>query len=89
MISETAVPHRGGVLHLNRPITADQKATLQSLPPPKPEKQAMIDAHMAYATAFLPRARRLAIDWGVDWPDRLEDVTWDNLKITLGLKKPY
>jgi hypothetical protein len=89
MISETGEVHRGGLLHLNRLITPDQKAELEALPPPVPERQAMIDGHMAYAKAYLPRARRLAEQWSVDWPERFEDVTWSHLHTTLGVKRPY
>lgn len=89
MIAETGAPHRGGALHLNRLITAEQKAVLEGMPPPVPEKDAMIAGHMAYAAAYLPLARRLAQDWNVDWPERFEQVTWDMLSDKLGLERPY
>jgi len=89
MIQETAAPHRGGLLHLNRLITLEQKAELEALPPPVPEKQAMIDGHMAYAKAYLPRASKMAKACNVDWPVRFEDVTWDNLEKTLGITRPH
>lgn len=89
MIDETQAPHRGGILHLNRLITEAQKATLTALPPPVPERQAMIDAHLAYASAYLPRARRRAAQVGLEWPERFEAVTWNRLKQSLGVERPY
>lgn len=86
MIEETAAPHRGGALHLNRLITDEQKQVLLSLPPPVPERDRLIAAHLAYAAAYLPRARRLAKRWGVEWPQRFEAATWERLKHTLSVE---
>lgn len=66
LIEETGAPNRGGVLHLNRLITDEQKELLISLPPAVPNLDAMISAHIAYAQVYLPRARKLAGQWGVD-----------------------
>lgn len=89
MIEETAAPHRGGILHLNRLITDEQKAVLTAMPAPVPEREGMIAAHLAYAAAFLPRARMRAQALGMDWPARFEDVTWARLKDSLGIDCPY
>lgn len=89
MIEETAAPDRGGILHLNRLINDDQKTVLTALPPPEPTRQAMIDAHMAYAAAFLPRARRRAGEIGAEWPETFEAATWAKLGKTLRVKRPY
>lgn len=89
LIAETDAPNRGGILHLNRLITDDQKALLTALPPPVPERQAMIDTHLAYARAYLPRARARAAALGVDWPEAFEAATWAKLKDSLGLDRPY
>lgn len=88
MIGETGAPHRGGVLHLNRLITGEQKQVLTSLPLPAPERQALIDAHLLYAEAYLPRARRLARLWGVEWPAEFEAATWEHLAATLAIRPP-
>lgn len=89
LITQTAAPHRGGVLHLNRLITDEQKELLMSLPPPVPERDAMIAAHLAYAKAYLPRARKLAQQQGVAWPEAFEAATWAQLGKTLAIKRPY
>jgi len=89
MIAETAERHRGGILHLNRLITQEQKAALMTLPAAEPTRQAIIDANVAYATVFLPRARAMATKIGMEWPDRFEEVTWARLKVTLGVTRPY
>jgi len=89
LVEETGAPNRGGALHLNRLITAEQKDLLVALPPPEPTREAMIEGHMAYAAAYLPRARRMAARLDVAWPERFEDVTWTRLQQTLGLDRPY
>ncbi len=89
LIEETAAPHRGGALHLNRLLTEEQKGLLTSLPPPVPERQAMIAAHLAYAAAYLPRARQRAVLLGAVWPERFEQATWRMLGRTLAVERPY
>ncbi len=89
MIEETAAPNRGGALHLNRLLTDQQKEILTSLPPALPNHDAMISAHLAYARAYLPRARKLAPQWDVEWPERFEAVTWRKLSDTLSIERPY
>ncbi|WP_265515710.1 nucleotidyltransferase domain-containing protein [Nitratireductor luteus] len=89
LIEETGAPHRGGALHLNRLITDEQKEVLASLPPPVPTRDMLIAAHMAYAAAYLPRARKLAKLWEIDWPERFEAVTWERLKEALEIEPPF
>lgn len=89
LIAQTNAPNRGGMLHLNRLITDAQKALMTSLPPPVPERDAMIKTHLAYAAAYLPRARKRAAELGVQWPERFEAVTWEKLNDTLGVDRPY
>lgn len=88
MIEETGAPHRGGVLHLNRLITEEQKQVLTSLPLPAPERDGLIEAHLTYAAVYLPRARRLAALWGVEWPAEFEAATWERLAVTLAIRPP-
>ncbi len=89
LVAETGAPNRGGALHLNRLITDEQKTLLEGLPPPVATRDAMIAAHLAYAEAYIPRARRLAPVWGVDWPERFETATWQRLRETLAIEPPY
>lgn len=89
LIVETAAPHRGGVLHLNRLLTDEQKALLVSLPPAIASRESMITAHLAYAKAYLPRARELALQYEIDWPEHFEKVTWALLNATLVIDCPY
>ncbi|KZM50829.1 hypothetical protein [Labrenzia sp. OB1] len=85
LIEETRAPHRGGALHLNRLITDEQKELLGSLPALVPGREIAIEAHLAYAAAYLPRARKLADRYAIPWPERFEQVTLSNLNLKLGL----
>ena len=89
LIEETNAPNRGGILHLNRLISDDQKELLTALPPAIPNRDKMISAHLAYAKAYLPRARRLAAQWDVKWPKKFEAATWKRLNQSLSIDRPY
>ncbi|MFY0613380.1 MAG: nucleotidyltransferase domain-containing protein [Hyphomicrobiaceae bacterium] len=89
LIEEMAAPNRGGVLHLNRLISDEQKELLISLPPALPDRESIISTHLAYAHAYLPRARRLAAQWGIEWPERFEAATWEHLRNNLSIECPY
>lgn len=89
LVEETDAPNRGGILHLNRLITDEQKSLLTSLPPAIPDRESMISAHLAYAKAYLPRARKRALKLGLEWPERFEQATWNQLSKTLSIKCPY
>ncbi|WP_227269713.1 aminoglycoside 6-adenylyltransferase [Roseobacter weihaiensis] len=89
MIEDTNAPNRGGVLHLNRLITDEQKAVLTSLPPAVPTREAMLTAHLAYAKVYLPLARKRVAELGLAWPERFEAVTWAKLRDTLSIERPY
>ena len=89
LIEETNAPNRGGVLHLNRLITDEQKELLTSMPPAVPNLDAMVTAHLAYAAAYLPRARKLALQWDIEWPERFEAATWAQLNRSMSIEPPY
>ncbi|CAH1665761.1 hypothetical protein [Chelatococcus asaccharovorans] len=86
LIEETDAPNRGGALHLNRLITAEQKDLLAALPALTPRREAIIPAYLAYAAAYLPRARALAVARGIAWPARFEQATWARLKKELAIE---
>jgi len=88
LIEETDAPHRGGMLHLNRLITAEQKAALAALPPLVAERDALIANYLAHAALYLPRARKMAARLGALWPERFEAATWAHLHDTLGIEPP-
>jgi hypothetical protein len=87
LIEESDISNKGGALHLNRLLSDEQMAVLLSLPGIEPERQSVIDAHLAYADAFLPRARALASRAGVEWPEAFEAATWLFLQRELGIDK--
>lgn len=80
LIQETHAPNRGGFLHPSRLLTDVQKDLLTSLPLPLPEREAIIAAHLAYAQAYLPRARHIAGRLGVEWPKPLKLPLGRNFK---------
>jgi predicted nucleotidyltransferase len=88
MLEENAVPSwkRGGALRRNPLLTAEQRETLEALPPLKAERDSLIEAQQALAGVFLPRARRLAEEIGMAWPDALEGATRRSLEARLGIR---
>ncbi|MEM7523107.1 MAG: aminoglycoside 6-adenylyltransferase [Pseudomonadota bacterium] len=85
MLEEVTEPDRGGALHLSRLLPAEDMALLMSLPPPTPDRDQVIAAHMALAHAFFPRARRLAAAVGVEWPEAFEAAARKRLTADLGV----
>ncbi len=87
MLEENAVPpwKRGGALHRNPLLTAEQRAELLSLPPLVAKRDSVLDGHRAFAEIFLPRAKRLATRIGMSWPTDFENSTSRYLETNLGL----
>jgi predicted nucleotidyltransferase len=77
---------RGGALHVNTLLTAEQRSELEGLPPVAADRDSLLTADKALAAVFLPRARALAAKIGMAWPDSLEQATRRHLKAELGLE---
>ncbi len=74
-------PHeRGGALRLNALLTPEQRHQLSALPPLAANRESVIEGHLALARLFLPRARKLASETGMPWPEQLESATRAHLK---------
>ena len=76
---------RGGALHRNHLLTAEQRDALQALPTVAAERSSILAGNAAFAALFLPRAKRLADEIGMDWPSAFEDATRRHLQRTLQL----
>jgi predicted nucleotidyltransferase len=87
MLEENGVTSamRGGVLKLNRFLTAEQRAALDTLPPLAATRASVIEAHGALARIFLSRARTLAAARGVTWPESFEQAVRSALARELDL----
>lgn len=76
---------RGGALHRNPFLTADQRIALESLRPVSADRDALFAANVELAELFLPMARRLAGRVGAPWPEEFEAATRRHLSERLGL----
>lgn len=87
MLEENGVgpKQRGGALRRNQFLTAAQRAELAAIPPVSAARHSLIAANRVLAAIFLPRARRLAVQVGMEWPTEFEDATRRNLKLKLDL----
>jgi hypothetical protein len=87
MLEENGVTQsmRGGVLKLNRFLTAEQRAELEAVPPLAATRASVLAANGALARIFFPRARALAAARGVDWPHDFERAVRSVLARELGL----
>jgi hypothetical protein len=77
---------RGGALHRNPMLTAEQRADLSALPAIAADRASIIAGTTAFTRLFLPRARRLAAEIGMDWPTEFEAATRRHLLKTLDLQ---
>jgi Nucleotidyltransferase domain len=84
MLEESPVADRGGALHLSRLLPQPQMDVLQALPYPRPDRASVIEAHMAIARQFFPRARTLAAKLAIAWPEEFETATHRHLKKAFG-----
>ncbi|NJM83064.1 MAG: nucleotidyltransferase domain-containing protein [Tabrizicola sp.] len=73
-----------GALHLSRSVAATDMATLHALPCPVPTRASVVEAHVALAKAFLPRARAAHDRHDIPWPDRFEAATRRKLSESFG-----
>jgi predicted nucleotidyltransferase len=85
MLEENGVSpaDRGGALKRNTFLDDGQRQQLESLPAVKAEQESVLDCILALAGIFLPRARRLAAQVGMEWPSTFEEATRRHLETTL------
>jgi hypothetical protein len=86
LILETEPPLPPGALHLARLISPKDLAMVEALPGVVATRDSVIAANLAYAGAFLPRARIVAERAGAVWPQALEDACarqWRRLDLVL------
>lgn len=85
MLEDAALPEAHGALHLGKLLPPEDMATLAALPPARPDRPDMA-AHLAAARAFIPRARRMARDLGLPWPEAFAQATARRLEAELGTR---
>lgn len=88
MVAEQNPLHPPGAKSLSRVLPAADIALLKELPNPQAARDPVLAANLALAAAFLPRARRLAVKTGLDWPQRLETACRARLHRELGAELP-
>lgn len=88
MLAENGIDPARGALHRNPLLTDEQRRALESLPPALATRESVIEGQTAVAAIFLPRARRLARDIGMNWPEAFEAATRRHLRTGIGLELP-
>lgn len=84
MIEQTGIPDPGGALHLSRLLSTEQMSILLGLPYPKPERIALVEAHLTIAREFMPRAKAVAAQLDIPWPEAFEGATLRHLRQVFG-----
>lgn len=77
---------RGGAKRLNPLLTPEQRRALDALPPLTPTREAIVAGHVACARLFLPRARQLAAEHALPYPEAFERATLAHLRRQLGIE---
>lgn len=75
MQEELPLADRGGMLHLNKLLAPVDIAALEGLPYPQAEPVSLIEAQLALARLFLPRARIMSARLDIAWPQEFETNT--------------
>lgn len=78
-------PDPGGILHQSKVLPPEAMAVLRSLPYPPLEHEALIAANIEIARQFMPRARALASQLDIEWPERFETATRQRLHSAMAL----
>ncbi|HEY9010447.1 MAG TPA: nucleotidyltransferase domain-containing protein [Devosia sp.] len=65
----------GGILHLSRLLDAERMALMETIPVPERSIESALASQAALARTFLPRAKALYAELGMDWPERFEEAT--------------
>lgn len=79
-----ALPAPVGALSVAKVLPKADMAMLAALPTPPSDTRAVIEAHLAHAREFIPRARALSAQCGAPWPEAFESATRAHLKKALG-----
>lgn len=73
----------GGMLHLSRVLDPGRMAVLAAVPLPQLTADSAIEANLALARVFMPRAKALCAALAVEWPTAFETATRRNLQRAL------
>lgn len=79
---------KGGMLNWTKLYSPEQLALIASVPAPEPTREGIIEAHLACARAFFPRARQLTERLDIAWPHDFEDAAWRHIERELGVVRP-
>jgi len=75
---------RGGAKRLNPYLTREQRAAVESIQLPRPDRDSFIAANNALARLFIPLAKETLARAGAPWPQALEDTTRQHLTRVFG-----
>lgn len=75
---------RGGAKRLNSYLTDEQRAAVEAIHPPGPDRESFIAANRALAGLFFPRAKKALAGSSAPWPQALEDATRRHLTRVFG-----
>jgi len=75
-----------GALHLKRLLTAEQLNILEKMPGVNANREWVFEACLNCARFFLPRAKRLARELSIPWPESFEAATLRHLNKELGIQ---
>ena len=75
---------RGGAKRVNAFLTPEQRATVEAIAYPGPDRDSFVAANAALARAFMPVAKATLADVGAPWPQALEDATRQHLTRVFG-----
>ncbi|RYE60614.1 MAG: nucleotidyltransferase domain-containing protein [Hyphomicrobiales bacterium] len=78
-------PDTGGILHMSKLLPTEQIELMSDLPFPRARPEELIAANLAVAQVFMPRARALAEQLGVEWPEAFEAATRRVLREKMGV----
>jgi hypothetical protein len=85
LLAARGVRRRGGMKRLNRWLSTEDRAVVESVPPLVATVDAVVDAQLHVARIFIERGRALAAQLGERWPEELEQATVRHVEHGLGI----
>jgi len=76
---------RTSARRVNTRLTSGQRQAIESLPPIRAERSAIVEIHMAVARLYLPEAEEFYTDLGLAWPRELEQAVAEHLERRTGV----
>jgi hypothetical protein len=73
-LDRRTVQDRGGALHTNDLLSSADRIAVERLPALRASRDSVVEFHLACVRQFLPAAKEMCREFGLEWPTELEEA---------------